>query len=88
MQIDTVDAIVAVINILPMAACEGSDQLPKDKSLATITAHTLLLSGVFLGGYRCAVRVRMAIVGAAVAMELTVRSENAEISRLVSESIG
>lgn len=81
------DAIQAIRDILDMAPCEGSDQLPADR-VNTITSHILLLSGIFVGGVRCLVRVRMACVSSGVTMEMTVRSDRADISQLVTECIG
>ena len=70
-----------------MAPCEISDQLPKDKAANTVTSHVLLLSGMFVGGVRCAVRFRMACVGGSVTLEASVRSDREDISVLVAECL-
>ena len=88
-SVETIEqAVKAVLDILTLSPCENSDQLPTDKPARLVSSHTLLLSGVFVGGVRCACRFRMARHGAGVVVELTVRSENAIVSQLVSESIG
>lgn len=87
-QCEHVAAITTMTGLLGMMPCEGSERLPEGKSPFTISSHTLLLSGIFLGGSRCAVRIRMAYPGSAVAMEFSVRSDKNEVSQLLIESIG
>ena len=84
------EAVEAVSDVLGMSACDNSDQFGRDKAVETILNHTLLLSGVFVGGVRCSCRVRMACVSgqSGVTMEMTVRSERDDVSQLISESIG
>jgi coatomer protein complex subunit gamma len=75
------------MGILDMSASENTDQLPRERTLAS---HTLLLSGLFLGGVRCMARIRMASVAGqpGVTMEFNVRSDRADVSQLIVESIG
>jgi len=77
------DAVKAIIDFLGMQPCERSDQVPAKK-----TKHTLFLSGVFLGEIPVLARTRMKFEeGAGVQIELTVRSNNDDISTLLASAI-
>ena len=55
----------------------------------TSVSHTLALSGIFVGGQKCLVRCRMVFDhSSGVTMEMSVRSEDPEISQAVAEIIG
>ena len=92
LQLDALEHIPAAVQtvkeIVGMSACENSDRFPADKAPNTIASHTLLLSGTFLGGFKCACRVRMASPGAGITMELAVRADTAEVAQMISESLG
>ena len=64
-----------------LQACERSDKVGEGKN-----SHTLLLSGVFRGGVEVLVRAKLAL-SEGVAMQLTVRSQNAEVSELMTTAI-
>ncbi|CAA6653574.1 unnamed protein product [Spirodela intermedia] len=66
------EAVAAVISILGMQPCEGTEVVP-----ANSRSHTSLLSGVFIGGARVLVRLSFGIEGSKqVAMKLAVRSDD------------
>ncbi|KAH0455795.1 hypothetical protein IEQ34_015827 [Dendrobium chrysotoxum] len=71
-----VEAATAVINILGMLPCEGTDIIPNNER-----SHTCLLSGLFIGNVKVLVRLSFEIEGPKqVAMKLAVRSEDKAIS--------
>ena len=77
------EAVTAVLDFLGMAPCDGTGVV-KDGS----TKHNAYLSGVFLGGVK--VLARMAIViddAQGCVLKIAVRSEDADISRLVADCI-
>ena len=65
-----------------MHACERSDRVPSDKN-----SHTLLLAGVYRGGIDVLVRAKLAFKDG-VAMQLTVRSTDPNVSEVVMSAIG
>lgn len=76
------EAVKNVISFLGMQPVERSDRIPEGKS-----SHTLLLAGVFRGGYEILVQVKLALAGG-VTMQLTVRSTNPEVAELVTSAVG
>ncbi|PKA57036.1 Coatomer subunit gamma-2 [Apostasia shenzhenica] len=77
------EAVSAVINILGMQPCEGTDVVPNNSR-----SHTCLLSGVFIGNVKVLVRLSFGIDGPKqVAMKLAVRSEDAAISDAIHEIV-
>ncbi|PNF33659.1 Coatomer subunit gamma [Cryptotermes secundus] len=76
------EAVKNIISFLGMQPVERSDRIPEGKS-----SHTLLLAGVFRGGYEILVQVKLALA-AAVTMQLTVRSTNPEVAELVTSAVG
>jgi coatomer subunit gamma len=77
------EAVTAVLDFLGMAPCDGTGVV-KDGS----TKHNAYLSGVFLGGIR--VLARMAVViddTNGCVLKIAVRSEDADVSRLVADCI-
>jgi coatomer subunit gamma len=78
------EAVRNIISFLGLQPCEWSDKVPDGKS-----SHTLLLSGVFRGGYEVLVRAKLALSPeGGVTMQLSVRSGDAEVSELVASAVG
>ena len=78
--------MTTIIDYLGMQPCErtGPSFLAPDK-----TTHILLLSGNFLGNIHTLVRCRLAFNSSTgVAMEITVRSTEQEISQMIASTIG
>ncbi|XP_074582742.1 coatomer subunit gamma-2-like [Curcuma longa] len=77
------ETVKAVIDILGMQPCEGTDVVPNNSR-----SHTCLLSGIFLGNVKVLVRVSFGIdASKQVAMKLAVRSEDPEISEKIHEIV-
>ncbi|XP_038971627.1 coatomer subunit gamma-2-like isoform X2 [Phoenix dactylifera] len=77
------EAVSAVINILGMQACEGTDVVPSNAR-----SHTSLLSGVFIGNVKVLARISFGIDGPKqVAMKLAVRSEDQAVSDAIHEIV-
>ncbi|XP_020256257.1 coatomer subunit gamma-2 [Asparagus officinalis] len=77
------EAVNAVINILGMQPCEGTDVVPSNAR-----SHTCLLSGVFIGNVKVLVRLSFGIDGPKqVAMKLAVRSDDPAVSEAIHEIV-
>ncbi len=77
------DAVEAVIGILGMQPCEGTDAVPPNSR-----SHTVLLSGTFVGYKQVLVRMSFGIdAGRTVAMKLCVRSESENVSDAIHQII-
>jgi coatomer protein complex subunit gamma len=77
------EAVSAVINILGMQPCEGTEVVPKNAR-----SHTCLLSGVFIGDVKVLVRLSFGLSGPnEVAMKLAVRSDGPEVSDKIHEIV-
>ncbi|OVA18689.1 Clathrin/coatomer adaptor [Macleaya cordata] len=77
------EAVNAVINILGMQPCEGTEVVPSNSR-----SHTCLLSGVFIGNMKVLVRLSFGIEGPKqVAMKLAVRSEDQAVSDAIHEIV-
>ncbi|KAI3969838.1 hypothetical protein MKX01_038306 [Papaver californicum] len=77
------EAVNAVINILGMQPCEGTEVVPSNSR-----SHTCLLSGVFIGNLRVLVRLSFGIEGPKqVAMKLAVRSEDQAVCEAIHEIV-
>ncbi|KAK1322829.1 Coatomer subunit gamma-2 [Acorus calamus] len=76
------EAVSAVINILGMQPCEGTENVPNNSR-----SHNCLLSGVFIGNIRVLVRLAFGIDGRQVAMKLSVRSEDQSISDAIHDIV-
>ena len=76
------EAVKQVSQYLGLQACERSDKVAEGKS-----AHTLFLAGVFRGGHEVLVRAKLAL-SEGVTMQLTVRSEDADVAELITSTIG
>ena len=77
------DAVEAVMTILSMAPCDGSDAVPPNAR-----SHTLLLAGQFVGDVPALARISFGIdIGRNVAMKLVTRSDVPEISDFIHQII-
>jgi coatomer protein complex subunit gamma len=77
------DAVEAVMNILGMQPCEGTEAVPPNAR-----SHTTLLSGVFVGDVTVLIRMSLGIDAASnVAMKLTVRADELAVSELIHQLI-
>ncbi|CAM0905625.1 unnamed protein product [Alopecurus aequalis] len=77
------EAVSAVISILGMQPCEGTDVVQNNSR-----SHTCLLSGVFIGDVKVLVRLSFGISGPKeVAMKLAVRSDDPEVSDRIHEIV-
>ncbi|KAB5561312.1 hypothetical protein DKX38_006269 [Salix brachista] len=77
------EAVSAVINLLGMQPCEGTEAVA-----ANSRSHTCLLSGVFLGNVRVLVRLQFGIEGSRdVAMKLAVRSEDEAVGDAIHDIV-
>ncbi|KAK6159458.1 hypothetical protein DH2020_006772 [Rehmannia glutinosa] len=77
------EAVNAVINLLGMQPCEGTEVVPSNSR-----SHTCLLSGVYIGNMKVLVRLSFGIDGTKeVAMKLAVRSEDENVSDAIHEIV-
>ncbi|XP_077215233.1 coatomer subunit gamma-2-like isoform X2 [Tasmannia lanceolata] len=77
------EAVSAVINILGMQPCEGTEVVPSNSR-----SHTCLLSGLFIGNVKVLVRLSFGIDGPKqVAMKLAVRSEDEAVSDAIHDIV-
>ncbi|KAK3022029.1 hypothetical protein RJ639_047419 [Escallonia herrerae] len=77
------EAVSAVINLLGLQPCEGTEAVPSNSR-----SHTCLLSGVFIGNVKVLVRLSFGIDGPKeVAMKLAVRSEDESVSDAIHEIV-
>ena len=77
------EAVKNIVQFLGMQPCERSDKVPEGKS-----SHTLVMAGVFRGGHEILVRAKLALSEGSVTMQLTVRSEDADVSELITSTVG
>lgn len=78
-----VEAVNAVISLLGMQPCEGTEAVPNNSR-----SHTCLLSGVYIGNVKVLVRLSFGIDGSKeVAMKLAVRSDDVNVSEAVHEIV-
>ncbi|MBA0766400.1 hypothetical protein Gotri_015448 [Gossypium trilobum] len=77
------EAVNAVINLLGMQPCEGTEVVPPNSR-----SHTCLLSGVYIGNVKVLVRLQFGLDGPKdVAMKLAVRSEDETVSDAIHEIV-
>ncbi|CAH9100527.1 unnamed protein product [Cuscuta europaea] len=77
------EAVNAVIKLLGMQPCEGTEVVASNSR-----SHTCLLSGVYIGNTKVLVRLSFGIDGQKeVAMKLAVRSEDISISDAIHEIV-
>ncbi|KND04921.1 coatomer subunit gamma [Spizellomyces punctatus DAOM BR117] len=75
-------AVQNLLQLLGMHPCDGSDMV-KDKA----TTHTLLLSGVYVGGTKVVCRCRMVLGDDGVTLEVTARSPDQDVGRRVVDAV-
>jgi len=75
------EAVKNLCMYLGLQPCERSDRVPEGKS-----SHTLLLSGVFRGGYGVLVRAKLALSDT-VAMQLSVRAEDPQVAEIITTAV-
>ncbi|XP_039065757.1 coatomer subunit gamma [Hibiscus syriacus] len=77
------EAVNAVIDLLGMQPCEGTEVVPNNSR-----SHTCLLSGVYIGNAKVLVRLQFGLDGPKdVAMKLAVRSEDEAVSDAIHEIV-
>ncbi|KAF8020540.1 hypothetical protein BT93_G1078 [Corymbia citriodora subsp. variegata] len=77
------EAVNAVIDLLGMQPCEGTEVVPSNSR-----SHSCLLSGVYIGNVKVLVRLSLGIDGQRdVAMKLAVRSEDESVSDAIHEIV-
>ncbi|KAJ8450881.1 hypothetical protein Cgig2_032506 [Carnegiea gigantea] len=77
------EAVTAVINLLGMQPCEGTEVVPSNSR-----SHTCLLSGVFIGNVKVLVRLQFGLdANRDVAMKLAVRSEGESVSDTIHDIV-
>lgn len=77
------EALSAVVTILGMQPCEGTESVPNNSR-----SHTCLLSGVFMGHAKVLVRLSLGIDSSKqVAMKLAVRSDDPAVSEAIHEIV-
>lgn len=77
------EAVNAVINLLGLQPCEGTETVPNNSR-----SHTCLLSGVYIGNVKVLVRLSFGIDGSKeVAMKLAVRSDDVNVSEAIHEVV-
>ncbi|KAJ0011338.1 hypothetical protein Pint_34632 [Pistacia integerrima] len=77
------EAVSAVISLLGMQPCEGTEVVPNNSR-----SHTCLLSGVFIGNVKLLVRLQFGVDGPKdIAMKLAVRSEDENVSDMIHEIV-
>ena len=81
------EAAAAVIDFLGMTPCEGTAAVPADAR-----QHTVLLSGVFIGGVKVLARMLLALANAdgaqCIVLKIAVRSEDMDVTQVVVDCIG
>jgi len=79
------DAVAAVVDFLGMQPCDGTGSL---KPNAAGKPHMLHMSGVFVGGQQVLSRAQIVMQGdTGVILKIAVRSEDANVSRMVADCI-
>lgn len=77
------EAVKSLTGFLGLEAVEGSNKVQSGA-----TAHNLLLSGVFRGGKDVLVRVRLALSGTQVTLQLSVLCQDPDVAELIVSSVG
>jgi coatomer protein complex subunit gamma len=79
------DAVAAVIDFLGMQPCDGTAAI---KPNLGGKPHMLHLSGVFVSGEKVLGRAQIAMQGdSSVVLKIAVRSDNSDVSRMVTDCI-
>ncbi|KAJ0247270.1 Coatomer subunit gamma [Hirschfeldia incana] len=78
-----VEAIKAVIELLGMQPCEGTETVPSNAR-----SHTCLLSGVYIGNVKVLVRAQFGMDSSReIAMKLAVRAEDVSVAAAIHEIV-
>jgi len=79
------EAVKQILQHLGMQPCERSDKVPDGKS-----AHQLLMAGIYRGGFEVLATAKLVLPSPeeGVTMQLTVRSENPDVSELLTQVVG
>jgi coatomer protein complex subunit gamma len=79
------DAVVAIIDFLGMQPCDGTATV---KAATAGKPHMLHLSGVFVKGHQVLSRAQISMqAGGGVVLKIAVRSDDADVSRMVADCI-
>lgn len=82
-QYDNVaSAVAAVVDLLGMVACRDSDKVNE-----RARGHILMMTGVFVPGVQVLLHAKFALTSDCVALELMLRSEDAQVSEILANSI-
>lgn len=95
------EAVKNIIQFLGLQPAERTDKVPEGKTTHTLLLagkfyhsscsegffKTVLISGVFRGGFDILVRAKLALTDG-VTMQLTVRSSNEGVAELVTSAVG
>lgn len=76
------EAVKNIVEFLGLQPAERTDKVPEAKS-----THTLLLAGLFRGGFDVYVKAKLALSDG-VTMQLIVRSPNEEVANLITSAVG
>ncbi|KFK29732.1 hypothetical protein AALP_AA7G171600 [Arabis alpina] len=77
------EAIKAVIDLLGMQSCEGTETVPSNAR-----SHTCLLSGVYIGNVKVLVRAQFGMDSTKeIAMKLAVRAEDVSVAEAIHEIV-
>ncbi|KAL0686914.1 hypothetical protein Bca4012_086591 [Brassica carinata] len=77
------EAIKAVIDLLGMQPCEGTETVPSNAR-----SHTCLLSGVYIGNVKVIVRAQFGMDSSKeIAMKLAVRAEDASVAEAIHDIV-
>ncbi|XP_064632835.1 coatomer subunit gamma-2-like [Lineus longissimus] len=80
------EAVKNIIQFMGLQPCERTDKVPEGKN-----SHTLLLAGVYRGGYDTLVRAKLALSDGGnngVTMQITVRSMDSAASEVIASAVG
>uniref|UniRef100_A0A1J3JA67 Coatomer subunit gamma n=1 Tax=Noccaea caerulescens TaxID=107243 RepID=A0A1J3JA67_NOCCA len=77
------EAVKAVIDLLGMQPCEGTETIPSNAR-----SHTCLLSGVYIGNVKVLVRAQFGVNSSKeIAMKLVVRAEDVSVAEAIHELV-
>ncbi|CAB80162.1 Nonclathrin coat protein gamma-like protein [Arabidopsis thaliana] len=77
------EAVKAVMDLLGMQTCEGTETIPLNAR-----SHTCLLSGVYIGNVKVLVRAQFGMDSSKdIAMKLTVRAEDVSVAEAIHEIV-
>ena len=76
------DAVDSVVTFFGMQPLDKTERVPEDKN-----SHLLVMSGVFRGNFNVLVRCKFVLGESGVAMQLQVRSDDADINEAIIQSM-